>query len=69
MAKNKTKTKTTVCSFCLNDIPNKELYVVVLPMHRLPNGEYNGEYRTPCCGKCTKKESGKYLRVLDSPKK
>jgi hypothetical protein len=64
----KGKTKTTVCSFCLNDIPNKELYVVALPMHRLPEGGYTGEYRTSICGKCISKEKDRYLRIHEEPK-
>ena len=40
----KTKSKTTVCSFCLGDFPTKELYVVEMPMHRLPEGGHVGEY-------------------------
>lgn len=64
----KTKTKTTICSFCLNDIPNKDLYVVVLPMHRLQEGGYIGEYLTPCCEKCTTKDKDRYLRIHEDSK-
>ncbi len=65
----KTKSKTTVCSFCLGDFPTKELYVVEMPMHRLPEGGHVGEYRTPCCTKCLGKEKDRYLNIHSDPKK
>jgi len=41
---------------------------VVLPMHRLQDGGYTGEYRTPCCEKCIPKEKDRYLRIHEEPK-
>ena len=59
----KRKVRTSLCSFCLDEHPDKDLYTVRLPMHRSADGETRGEYRTPCCKKCIKLEDTK-KRIL-----
>ncbi len=58
----------TVCSFCIESFPTKELYIVVMPMHRLPDGSHSGEYRTSSCEKCLTKSKDRYLSILENPK-
>jgi len=66
----KRKIRETICSFCIDSFPDNEMYIVVLPMHRMNDGSTRGEYYTPCCEKCIKKESTKerILRIKDEPK-
>ena len=65
----KRKIRTTVCSFCLREYPDKELYTVRLPMHRGEDGTTRGEYRTPCCNKCVdlKETKERILGILLYP--
>lgn len=39
-------------------------------MHRLPNGETRGVYRTPCCDKCIDKKTTKerIFGISEEPK-
>jgi len=64
----KKEVRTSVCSFCIESFPTKELYTVVMPMHRLQDGGHSGEYRTPACEKCLTKSKHRYLSVLENPK-
>jgi len=66
----KREIKQSICSFCLVQHPHTEFYIVDLPMHRLPNGETQGIYRTPCCEKCIDKKSTKekILGIVEEPK-
>ena len=41
----------TICSFCIESFPTKELFTVIMPMHKLQDGSHLGEYRTPSCEK------------------
>lgn len=66
----KREIKQSICSFCLGQHPYPDLYTVELPMHRLPNGETKGIYRTPCCDKCIDKKTTKerILGIVEEPK-
>lgn len=66
----KRQIKYTICSFCVESFPDKEMFTVRLPMHRLTDGTTRGEYRTPCCKKCIGKEETKerILGIHESPK-
>jgi hypothetical protein len=63
----KKEVKKTVCSFCIDLFPDKELYIVTMPMHRLPDGGYRDTYRTPCCTKCLEKSKDRYLSIHEEP--
>ncbi len=67
----KRQIKKGVCSFCLNEYPQKEMYVVSMPMHRLEDGTTHGIYRTICCEKCIDKKNTKerILNIHESPNK
>lgn len=58
----------TVCSFCVESFPTKELYTVTMPMHRLEDGSHRGEYMTSSCEKCLPKNKHRYLNILENPK-
>lgn len=58
----------TICSFCIDSFPTKELYTVIMPMHRLVDGTHIGEYMTPSCEKCLPKNKHRYLNILENPK-
>jgi hypothetical protein len=66
----KKEIKQSICSFCLAQHPHNEFYTVELPMHRLPNGETRGVYRTPCCEKCIDKKTTKerIFGISEEPK-
>lgn len=66
----KKETKHSICSFCLAQLPHTEFFIVELPMHRLPNGETKGIYRTPCCEKCIDKKATleKIIQITEQPK-
>lgn len=58
----------TICSFCIESFPTKELYTVIMPMHKLDDNTHVGEYRTPSCEKCLPKNKPRYLRISEIPK-
>lgn len=66
----KREVKKGVCSFCTNDYPYKEMYVVNMPMHRLADGTTRDIYRTICCEKCIDKKTTKerILGIHEAPK-
>lgn len=64
-----TKSSTsTICSFCLKDFPDKELYIVSLPVNREDVNSYHNRYGTPCCSKCIDgDEKERYIGIIDYP--
>jgi hypothetical protein len=64
----KKEVNKTICSFCIESFPSKELFTVIMPMHRLPDGSHLGEYKTPSCEKCLPKNKDRYLSVSENPK-
>ena len=61
----KRQVRITVCSHCLNDFPDKELYTVERLMHR--GHPEKGHYRTPYCEKCIK-DTDSYVNISKEPK-
>jgi len=59
------RVRITVCSNCLNDFPDKELYTVDREMHR--GYPEKGHYRTPYCKKCIK-DTESYIKISKEPK-
>jgi hypothetical protein len=58
----KKKTNTTVCTFCLNDLPRPEAWWVDMIMHRAdPN--CTSKYSVPSCGKCKDDPENAWLIV------
>jgi hypothetical protein len=58
----KKKTNTTVCTFCLNDLPRPEAWWVDMIMHRAdPN--CTSKYSVPSCGKCKDDPENSWLIV------
>lgn len=49
------RNNNTICSFCINLIPSKEIYSVSVKMYNDEKEE--GIYYTPCCKKCLKNEN------------
>jgi len=66
----KREVKKGVCSFCTNEYPYKEMYVVNMPMHRIADGTTRDIYRTICCEKCIDKKATKerILGIHETPK-
>ena len=58
----------TICSFCIESFPTKELFTVIMPMHKLQDGRHLGEYKTPSCEKCLPKNKNRYLSDSEKPK-
>lgn len=56
---------TTVCSHCLDEFPNKDLYWVDREMHR--GHPKFGCYRTPYCEECIK-DTDSYVKIFQEPK-
>ena len=59
------KVRMTVCSSCLNDFPDKELYTVG-KQGTAADGEIG--YYTPYCKSCVKKYKDNYNKVIKEPK-
>lgn len=57
--------RMTVCSSCLDDFVHKEMYTVG-KQGTAPAGEVG--YYTMFCKKCTKKETGSYIKIIEEPK-
>jgi hypothetical protein len=61
-------TATTICSFCLKEFPDKELYIVSLPVNRGDVNSYHNTYGTPCCPKCIDGEDKeRYIEIIEQP--
>lgn len=61
----KRQPKLTVCSGCLEEFPDKEMYTVEKYMNR-SNPDPKNTYYTPYCKDCVK-ESDEYYRVRQEP--
>lgn len=61
------KNTTTICSFCLNDFPDKSLYIVSVPVNREDPNSFKNLYGTPCCSKCLEIEKERYIRITEHP--
>ena len=57
--------RMTVCSNCLGDFPDKEMYTVGKPM--MWGSDVVGYY-TPFCKKCVKKATDSYIKIISEPK-
>lgn len=58
----------TICSFCLGDFPDKELFIVSVPVNIENKNSHNNCYGTPCCQKCLNgKDKDRYIRILQYP--
>lgn len=64
----KKEIRRTICSFCIDSFPTRELYTVIMPMHKLQDGSHRGEYKTFSCEKCLPKNKDRYLSVSENPK-
>jgi len=58
--------RMTVCSNCLNDFPDKEMYTVG-KSGNWATPDVIGYY-TPFCKKCVKKDKDAYIKVISEPK-
>lgn len=56
--------RITICSNCLGDFPDKEMYTVSKPMMW---GNEVGYY-TPFCSKCVKSAKDSYIGIIKEPK-
>ena len=56
--------RMTVCSSCLDDFPDKEMYTVG-KQGTAPDGEVG--YYTPFCKKCVKKAKDSYIKIIKEP--
>lgn len=56
--------RMTVCSNCLGEFPDKEMYTVGKP--NMPGSKEVGYY-TPFCKKCTMKDKDAYIRIIREP--
>lgn len=56
--------RTTICSNCLNEFPDKEMWTVSKPMM------WGDEpaYYTPFCAKCVKSAKAAYIGIIKEPK-
>ena len=59
------RVRITVCSGCLNDFPDKDLYTVDREIHK--GHPEKGYYRTPYCEKCIK-DKDSYFKISAEPK-
>lgn len=59
------RVRVTICSSCLNEFPDKELYTVEKEMHKGHPGK--GFYRTPYCSECIK-DTDSYVKISKEPK-
>ena len=59
------RSRVTVCSHCIGEFPDKEMYVVERLMHK--GDATKGIYRTPYCEKCLKHEDT-YVKIHKKPK-
>lgn len=56
---------TTICSFCLKEFPDKELYIVSLPFNREDVNSHQNRYGTPCCSNCINVDKERYIGIID----
>lgn len=59
--------KETICSFCINVFPDKDLYSVKVKMHDFLESLEGNVYYTPCCKKCL--NSDRIIGIHKEPKK
>ena len=59
------RVRITICSSCLGDFPDKEMYTVDREMHK--GHPDKGYYRTPYCEKCIK-DTDSYFKISKEPK-
>ena len=59
------KSRTTVCSHCIEDVKNTEVYWVNRYMHR--GAPEHGIYRAPYCKPCLK-ATDTYIDIHQEPK-
>jgi hypothetical protein len=58
--------RMTVCSNCLGDFPDKEMYTVGKSGNWAKPDEVG--YYTPFCAKCVKKAKDSYVKIISEPK-
>lgn len=56
--------RMTVCSNCLEEFPDKEMYVVGKPAKW---GSNEIGYYTPFCKDCTMKDKEAYIKIIKEP--
>lgn len=59
------RSRVTICSHCIGEFPDKEMYTVEREMHK--GHPEKGNYRTPYCEKCLK-FTDTYVSVHKKPK-
>ena len=59
------RVRVTICSSCLDEFPDKELYTVEREMHK--GHPEKGFYRTPYCSECIK-DTDSYVKINKEPK-
>tara|TARA_B110000259_G_scaffold70718_1_gene83363 strand:- start:107 stop:310 length:204 start_codon:yes stop_codon:yes gene_type:complete len=59
--------RITICSGCLNEFPNNDMYTVSKASHG-GDPKY-GIHRLPHCAKCIVKNKGSYIKITEEPKK
>jgi len=59
------RARITICSGCITEFPDNDLYTVTRQMHR--GQPDKGYYRTPYCEKCIK-DKDSYHEISQQPK-
>ena len=60
--------RMTICSGCIEEFPNDDLYTVSRYMNRA-NPNPKNLYTTPYCEDCVKKDKDRYVEITQEPKR